>query len=44
MTQSLAGANKRHQVIEEDHEIVVEKGRGLKLGIEPSDIGSGFVV
>jgi hypothetical protein len=41
-TQSLAGANKRHQVVEEGLKIVVEKG--AKLGAEPSDAGSGFVV
>jgi hypothetical protein len=42
MTQSLASATKRHQVVEEGHGIVVEKG--AKLGAEPSDTGSGFVL
>jgi hypothetical protein len=41
-TQSLAGANKGHQVVEEGREIVVE--RGAELGAEPSDTGSGLVV
>jgi hypothetical protein len=41
-TQSLAGANERHQVVEEGHGIVVEKG--ANLGTEPSDTGSGFVL
>jgi hypothetical protein len=41
-TQSLAGANKRHQVVEEGHKAVVK--RGAKLDAEPSDTGSGFVV
>jgi hypothetical protein len=40
-TQSLAGANKRHQVIEEGHKVVIEKR--AKLGAEPPDAGSGFV-
>jgi hypothetical protein len=41
-TQSLAGANKGHQVVEEGREVVVEGG--AKLGAEPSDTGSGFVL
>jgi hypothetical protein len=41
-TQSLAGANESHQVVEEGREVVIE--RGAKLGAEPSDTGSGFVV
>jgi hypothetical protein len=41
-TQSLAGANNIHQVVEEGHEVVVE--RGAKLGAEPPDTGSVFVV
>jgi hypothetical protein len=41
-TQSLAGANKGHQVVEEGREIIVE--RGIKLGAEPSHTGSGLVV
>jgi hypothetical protein len=40
-TQSLAGANKGHQVVEEGRGVVVEKG--AKLGAEPSDAESGFV-
>jgi hypothetical protein len=40
--QSLAGANKRHQVVEGGHRVVVDKG--AKLGAEPPDAGSGFVV
>jgi hypothetical protein len=40
--QSLPGANKRHQVVEEGHKVVVEEG--AKLGAEPSDTGSGLVV
>jgi hypothetical protein len=41
-TQSLAGASENHQVIEEGCEVVSKEG--AKLGAEPSDIGSGFVV
>jgi hypothetical protein len=41
-TQSLAGANKGHQVVEEGREIIVQ--RWAKLGVEPSDTGSGLVV
>jgi hypothetical protein len=41
-TQSLASANKDHQVVEEGREVVVE--RGAKLGVEPSNTGSGLVV
>jgi hypothetical protein len=41
-TQSLEGANKSHQVVEEGREIVVE--RGAELGAEPSDVGSDFVL
>jgi hypothetical protein len=41
-TQSLAGVNKRHQVVEEGHKVVIENG--AKLGAEPPDAGSGFVV
>jgi hypothetical protein len=41
-TQSLEGANKRHQVVEEGHGVVLEKG--AKLGAEPFDAGSGFVL
>jgi hypothetical protein len=41
-TQTLEGANKRHQVVEEGHKVVVEKG--AKLGAEPSYTRSGFVV
>jgi hypothetical protein len=41
-TQSLAGANNRHQVVEEGREVFVEGG--AKLGAEPSDKGSGFVL
>jgi hypothetical protein len=40
--KTLAGANKRHQVIEEGREIIIEKE--AKLGVGPSDTGSGFVV
>jgi hypothetical protein len=29
-TQSLVDANKRHQVVEEGHEIVVEKGAKIR--------------
>jgi hypothetical protein len=39
-TQSLAGANKRHQVVEEGRGVVVE--RGTELGAGPSDTGSVF--
>jgi hypothetical protein len=41
-TQSLAGANKGHQVVEDGRIFVVEKG--AQLGAEPSDAGSGFVL
>jgi hypothetical protein len=41
-TQSLAGANSRHMVVEEGHEVVVEGG--AKLGAEPSDAWSDFVL
>jgi hypothetical protein len=41
-TQSIAGADNRHQVIEAGRGVVVEKG--AKLGAEPSDPGSGFVL
>jgi hypothetical protein len=41
-TQSLDGAHKKHQVVEEGRGVVVEKG--AKLGVEPSDAGSYFVV
>jgi hypothetical protein len=41
-TQSLAGANNRHQAVEESCEVVVEKG--AKLGAEPADAGLGFVL
>jgi hypothetical protein len=41
-TQSLAGANNIHQVIEEGREVVVEEG--AKLGAEPSNTRSGFVL
>jgi hypothetical protein len=41
-TQSLAGEKNRHQVVEEGREVVVEGG--AKLGAEPSDIGSDFVL
>jgi hypothetical protein len=37
-TQSLAGANEGPQVVEEG------RRRGAKLGVEPSDTGSGFVL
>jgi hypothetical protein len=40
--QSLAGANNIHQVVEEGHGVVVEGG--AKLGAEPSDTRSGFVL
>jgi hypothetical protein len=40
-TQSLAGAHKKHQVVEEGREVVIEKG--AKLGAEPSDTESGLV-
>jgi hypothetical protein len=41
-TQSLAGANERHQVVEEGHGVIIK--RGAKLGAELSNTGSGFVV
>jgi hypothetical protein len=41
-TQSPAGANKKHQVVEEGRTVIIE--RRAKLGVEPSDTGSGFVV
>jgi hypothetical protein len=41
-TQSLAGANKGHRVVEGGRKVVVEKG--AKLGAEPSYTGSGLVV
>jgi hypothetical protein len=41
-TQSLEGANKGHQVVEEGREVIVE--RGATLGVEPSDTLSGLVV
>jgi hypothetical protein len=41
--QSLAGANKRHQVVEGGRGVIVEGG-GAKLGAEPSDTGSGFIL
>jgi hypothetical protein len=41
-TQSLAGANKGHQIVEEGRGVFIEKG--AKLGDGPSDIGSGFVL
>jgi hypothetical protein len=37
-----SGCKKIHQVVEEGREIIVE--RGAKLGAEPSDVGSSFVV
>jgi carbon monoxide dehydrogenase subunit G len=40
--QSLAGANNRHQIVEEGREVVVE--RRAKLGAEPSNTGSVFVL
>jgi hypothetical protein len=41
-TQSLACANNIHQVIEECRGVVIEGG--AKLGAEPSDTRSGFVL
>jgi hypothetical protein len=41
-TQSLAGANNIHQVVEEGRGVVIEEG--AKLGTEPSDTRSGFVL
>jgi hypothetical protein len=41
-TQCLAGENKDRQVVEEGRGVIVEKG--AKLGAEPSNAGSGFVV
>jgi hypothetical protein len=41
-TQSLAGANNIHQVVQEGRGLVVEGG--VKLGVEPSDMGSVFVL
>jgi hypothetical protein len=41
-TQSLAGANNIHQVVEEGREVVVEAG--VNVGAEPSDTKSGFVL
>jgi hypothetical protein len=41
-TQSLEGANNIHQVVEEGRGVVVEGG--AKLGAEPSDTRSGFVL
>jgi hypothetical protein len=40
--RAIAGAHKDHQVVEEGHEIFIE--RGVKLGAEPSYTGSGLVV
>jgi hypothetical protein len=42
MCRAIAVANKDHRVIEEYHEVVVE--RGAKLGAEPSDTGLGLAV
>jgi hypothetical protein len=41
-TQSLAGANNIHQVVEVGRGVVVEAG--VKVGAEPSDARSGFVL
>jgi hypothetical protein len=41
-TQSLAGANKRYQVVEGGRGVIVEKG--AKLGVGPFDTKSGFVL
>jgi hypothetical protein len=41
-TQSLAGANNIHQVVEEDREVVVEAG--VNVGAEPFVMRSGFVL
>jgi hypothetical protein len=41
-TQRLEGANESHQVVKGGRKVVVE--RGAKLGAEPPDAGSGFVV
>jgi hypothetical protein len=41
-TQSLAGGNKRHHVIEEGRGVIVK--RGAKLGAEPFHTKLGFVV
>jgi hypothetical protein len=41
-TQSLVGASNIHQVVEEGHGVVVEGG--AKLGVEPSNTRSGFVL
>jgi hypothetical protein len=41
-TQSLAGANDMHQVVEEGCEVVVETG--VNVGTEPPDTRSGFVL
>jgi hypothetical protein len=40
-TQSLAGANKGHKVVEGGCGVIIEKA---KLGAEPSDTRSGFVM
>jgi hypothetical protein len=42
MCRAIAGGNKGHQVVEESRIVVVEKG--AKLGAEPSDARSGFVL
>jgi hypothetical protein len=41
-TQSLADADNSHQIVEEGREVDV--GKRAKLGIEPSDTGSDFVL
>jgi hypothetical protein len=39
--QSLAGAHKKHQIVEKGCGVVIEK-KGAKLGTRTSDTGSGF--